>query len=265
MRVTGYPIPGKKKSRKLLKAFCGGIPDAWVFDRGMPRLMPGPAAFYGISYGIHPLYQRAKASGQDVYYIDNAYFDKARGMYYRVTRNALQWRGIGSSDGRRFAELGVEIKPWRNDGKHVLICPQSDEFMKTACNYQTNWTQDTVAKLSKITKRELRVRPWSPNKVQWFATLENDLRDCWAVVVYSSSSATSAMLQGIPAICTAHDCIARPLIGASLDRIENPPMPDNRLQWAQMAADHQWTLEEMRSGKCWSDLQRFAAEDRRAA
>jgi len=250
--VVGYPTPGKAKARVLLDAFCAGAGGRVSEDISMLR-GSGGAAFYGVVPGTLRLYDRAREEGRDVYYLDNAYFDPTREVYFRATLGRLQHEGLGSSDGKRFATLGIPIEPWRRGGSHILLCPQSDQFMRDVAKYQGNWTQDTLDALRALTDRELCVRPWTGNKREWYRTLPEDLVDCWALVTYSSASAITAMLSGVPAIVTAEDSIARPLAGR-LEDIESPPRPDGRREWACVVADNQWTLDEMRSGLCWRTL-----------
>lgn len=248
--VIGYPTPGKAKARLLLDAFCAGAGGKVAKDI---RLQPGAAAFYGVVTATLPIWQQAKREGREVYYLDNAYFDSTRQVYFRATLNGLQHTGLGQSDGKRFARLNIPIRPWRRSGSHIVICPQSDSFMREVAGYPGNWLEDTLKLLRERTDRELRVRPWNGNKAAWYATLPDDLKDCWAVVTYSSASAITAMLSGVPAICTAEDCISRSMAGL-VDDIELPPMPDCRLEWAQVVADQQWTTEEMRTGLAWRML-----------
>ena len=253
-KVTiGYPTPGKAKAKLILEAFCAGA-NGKVADSHV-SLLPGPASFYGVVPETKHLWKAAKREGRDVYYIDNAYFDSAREVYFRVTRNRLQHPGYGESDGKRFASLNIPIQPWRESGTHVLVCPQSVQFMRDVAEYQGDWLKDTLTALKLLTDRPVRVRAWSGNKKEWFRGLPEDLKDCHCLVSYSSSSSITALLSGVPAISTGDDAIARPVTGR-LEDVENPPKPseDERRAWASVAADNQWTLPEMRSGLTWRML-----------
>lgn len=255
--VVGYATPGKEKSASILEAFCAGADRCGAGGRVVreapPRLLAGAAAFYGVTPATQHLWLQARREQREWYYIDNAYFDKWRQVYFRVTRGALQHHGLGRSDGRRYARLGIQVRSWRapGAGRHVLLCPQSDEFMRTCALRQGDWVSDTIAELKQHTRRELRVRPWNGNKKAWYATLPDDLANCWALVTYSSASAITALLEGIPAFCTALDCISGPVTERALSSIERPRYPVNRESWARVVADNQWTLDEMRSGLCW--------------
>lgn len=249
--MNGYPTPGKAKARMILDAFCAGANGSVA--ESLTQLLPGPAAFYGVVAETKHLWTQAKAEGRDVIYIDNAMFDATREVYFRATKNRLQHSGLGYSDCKRFDALNLEIKPWRRVGTHVLICPQSDQFMRDVVGYPGSWLKDTVDALERLTDRPLRIRPWTGNKRTWYQSLPEDLKDCWALVTFSSASAITAMLSGIPAIVTADDCVSAPMAG-KLGQVERPPMPESRREWAGLVADNQWSLGEMRAGLAWRML-----------
>jgi len=254
--VVGYPTPGKGKAKQLVGAFCEGAGGKLV-EQIPEQLLPGAAVFYGVTAATVHLWRQAKAEGREWYYIDNAYFDVCRDKYFRVTRCRLQHDGRGTSDGKRFRRLGIPVQPWRGAGEHLLVVPQSDEFMRVCAGYPGSWLEDVLHDLRVDTKRELRVRPWSRDKKAWYATLPADLDRCHLLVTYSSAAAISALLAGVPAIVDSRDSIAWPM-STQNDGLETPRRPEGREAWAAVVADRQWTIEEMRSGLAWEMLQETA-------
>lgn len=246
--LTAYVQPGKAKSRIICKAFAHGCGGAAVEDC---QLRPGPMFLYGVAEGTESIWRKA-ADGRDRYLGDNAYFDGAREQYFRVTKNRLQHCGIGESDGSRLRTLRLEIAPWRRAGEHVLVCPQSPQFMRAAAGYRGDWTADVLRALRALTDRPVRVRPWLRDKGKQAATLAADLIGAYAVITWSSAAAVQAVIAGVPVVCAGQSAAA-PMAGA-LDQIERLPMPDNREQWAAVLADQQYTLGEMRSGLAWGML-----------
>lgn len=247
--VTCYPQDGKKKSYDICSAFAVGCGGRVVTD-GVYR--GGPAMFYGVDTANEQVWRDVRASGADWYYADNAFFDQCRGKYFRVGKNQLQHSGFGTSDGKRFARLGLRLEPWRTTGAHILVTPQSDHFMRVAAGFP-NWLESTLAVLNRCTDREIRIRAWNRDKLKLAQQLPQALAGAWALVTYSSGSAISAILSGIPAISTG-ECIARRMCGTLAETIENPLMPE-RQEWANVVADHQWSLDEFRSGETWRVLQ----------
>lgn len=248
MALTCYPVAGKKKSFDICVAFSRGA-EAQIGT----MLREGAAFFYGVDGSNVEIWNRVRELGREFYYCDNAYFDGARQRYFRVTRNALQHSGVGISDGKRLAKLGIEIKPWRTAGRHVVVCPQSAHFMHTVVGRPGDWLEDVMPEIAAVTDRPVLVRGWSADKGKMAATLEQDLVDAHVLVTWSSAAAIAAILAGVPAIVLG-ECAAAPVAGTTMDQIENPPTPDGREQWAAVLADNQWTLDEFRAGVAWRAL-----------
>lgn len=246
--VNCYPVADKAKSLDICRAFAQGA--GGIIHHRAKELAPGPSFFYGVDASNIHIWRQARDNHQDpFYYCDNAYFDSTRQEYFRITRDRLQHSGLGSTDGERFAALGIELKPWRRIGEHVVLCPQSDSFMRDIARYEGNWTQDAMSRLSQISKRPIRLRLWSPDKGKLASTLADDLKNAHALVTWSSAAAITAILSGIPAIVMG-ECAAEPMAAIRLEDVECPPRPD-RLHWAGVLADNQWTLDEMRRGVAW--------------
>jgi hypothetical protein len=221
-----------------------------AFDQGcgggvqlLGELSPGPVAMFGHE-ALEPLLRRAQADGRTWYYGDHAYF--GRGRFFRCTRNAMQHAGVaGDPDPRRFLSFGIPVKPWRNSGSHIVLCPNSESFL--ARYGVPNWVDETIAALKAATDRKIVLR-WKNDAAR--RPLAADLVDAWAVVTFTSNSAVEAVLAGVPAFCTA-PCAAAAMSGANLQAIEAPVMPNGRLEWAARLANNQWTLEEMAAGQLW--------------
>ena len=246
MALIAHPVPGKLKAQLICKAFIDGAPKNAQGD-----------VFFGVNHGNLAPYLRAKALGRDWYYLDNTYFDKHRGMYFRVTKNALQCSGAESSDGKRFRSMGVEIKPWRETlGDTLLLCEQNDNFMATAVGYKGNWRRNTLATLMMLKPPyKVRLRPWNPDKKQNAITLLHELPGLRAVITHSSGSAITALLEGTPAI--SESGAARLLTGPlTRENLLHWTRPSNREQFAWALADNMWTLDEIRNGEAWAWLNR---------
>lgn len=251
--VNCYPQDGKRKSFDICAAFargCGGrVVTTNVWERG-------DAMFYGVSDANEGVWRQAQAVRDEhtYFYADNAFFDQYRGVQYRVGINRLQHPGTGASDGTRFRRLGIPLKDWRTRGEHILVTPQSDHFMNVVVQYPGNWLSDTLAAIKQYTDRPIQVRLWNRDKFKLAAELPQQLENCWALVTHSSGSAITALMMGIPVVATA-PCIISPMSGR-IEDIDNLPLPEGRQQWAEVVADQQWTLDEMRSGQCWEMLHR---------
>lgn len=246
--INAYPVDGKRKSFELCQAFvdsCGGK----VITDGVLR--EGAAFFYGVDGSNVDVWRAVQRERRDYFYSDNSYFDATRGDYFRVTRNGLQHSGTGPSNGKRFASLRIDVKPWRRRGDHIVMCPQSDHFMTVIAGVAFDWTRHTRDALARFSGRPLRLREWNRDKSALSATLPADLDGAHALVTWSSAAAVEAVLSGVPVVCTG-PCAAAPM-GGDIADIECLPTPA-REQWAGVLADNQWTVSEFRRGLALDEL-----------
>jgi len=245
MTLRLFPVPGKAKSDMICKAFAFGAPPS-----------AEGSVFFGTE-GQMDAFTKAKARGGPWYYIDNSYFDKHRGLYFRVTKNALQVDPRDKvSDGKRFAKLGIPVRERMVLGGLMIVVPQSDQFMKST-GYVGDWAAVTARRLEGMGCPYVHVHPWQRDKIargEAFAALLSRAR---LVVTYSSAAAITALLEGVPAISVS-DTAAAHWIGGEFHQgnVLDPQIASiaERRQFAEVLADHQFTLEEFRSGKAWAAL-----------
>lgn len=227
-------------SRAVCAAFADGsgapiVPPA--------PLLPGDVAMYGCLRGLLPTLKQAQREGRAWYYLDNGYFRAGHYHgYYRATRNAYQHDGSGRHGPDRFERLGLEIKPWRAGGRHVLVCPPGDVWAGLMDFDAADWLRATLAQIAAHTDRPVVVRhKKTPHP------LSVDLTDCWALVTYMSNVAVTSLLEGVPVFATG-PCAAARMGRTNLLHIESAYYPPDREQWAWNLAANQWTLDEMRAG-----------------
>lgn len=260
--VTAYPVKGKQKSIDICRAFIEGCGGALAHDQP-DRLHPGAAFFYGVDASNVHLWDLVLREGREFYYCDNSYFDQTRQTYFRVTRNRLQHSGEGTSDGKRFAELGIPIYPANVNQLrgHVVVCPQSDWFMDRIVRYGPTgeWLRYALANIKSepvFDQCEVRVRSWSPDKAKLSRSLPEDLIGALLLYTHSSAAAVTALLAGVPVVCSP-TCAAYPL-SSRYDSHDNfnvfYPSIESRTELMDVLADNQWTLNEMRSGIAWGVL-----------
>ena len=219
------------------------------------------SVFFGTE-GVLSAFQKAKSGTW--WYIDNSYFDKHRGIYFRVTKNALQVDPRGkTSTGERFERLNVPIKRWRDPlGEDTLLCPQSDDFMKSTLGLKGyDWAADVRAIINTYDCPDLpvRVRPWNRNKLVAASVLEHELPHCRLVISHSSSASITALLEGVPSISTGMTAAAYHLTGPlTRESFIDPPRPnyEDRYQFASVLADNQFTLSEFSTGVAWKWLEK---------
>lgn len=235
MALTLHPVPGKAKAKMLCEAFAAGAPRDAIGH-----------VFYGVTDGNLSAWRHVQALGLDYWFIDNSYFDKTRGVQFRVTKNRTQYGGAIVSDCKRFDAMGIDIVPlhpfeFDDSEVRVLAVEQSALFMTLVARNE-GWLE---MKLRQYNTNRVRRRPWGPDKMTLQTTLQQDLDRSNIVVTHSSAAAVAAVLSALP-VDVSKESAAHPF-----SRLAN--WPDRRL-WAGALADNQFTIDEMKDGTAWRML-----------
>lgn len=190
----------------------------------------------------------------------------------------VSWGGYLFDDGRFLNEnspsdrwysiskkQNIEIKPWRQDGDHILITLQkeNDSSLKGVDNF--TWATNVIKEIRQYTDRKIIIRghplnkrPYPPIEGTTFsqnALLEDDLKNCWALVSYTSLSSVEAVCEGIPVFTNGVGNMAWPVANHDFSTIENPYMPE-RTQWLFDTAYMQWSMDEFADGSVWQHLRK---------
>jgi len=233
-----HRAPIKKYSRDWCQAFAKGSGGKIVDKHTL-----GTWAGYGAPI-LHDGLQQSIRAGFDFYFGDHAYF--GRGKFWRVTKNAYQHDGRGAGDMQRLARFHTKAEPWKKDGRHILICTQTDRYyVRFGVD---DWVDNILNILKLYTDRPIVVRRKST-----IHPLAQDLKDAHCLICCSSNAAVEAIMQGVPVITTG-DCAASRMGLHDPASVENPYYPDDRMEWAAALAANQWTLEEITAGLCWEQI-----------
>lgn len=248
VKPVSYYAASEFTSPKVAYAFAKGCGGTLTDDLGY--LFDGPVAAFG-SPPAWPLLRRAQAADRDIFYIDHAYF--SRGKYYRITKNAYQHDGRGTSTGERFNGFRrLSIKPWRAAGSHIVVCPNSAVYFGLHGLNVDHWLLEVTTTLRAFTDREIRVR-WKVQRADRPIAL--DLVDAWAVVVFSSAAALDGLMAGVPVFTLAPFAASARMGLSDLTQIEQPFYPDDRESFLSVLADNQWTIQEILKGQAWRELE----------
>jgi hypothetical protein len=202
---------------------------------------------YGILRGCDRIIKQCQWIGRDFYHIDHGYFKRGHYEgYYRVSKNGLQWDGIGKFPSDRWASLGIKISPWRRSGRNVVVCPISRAVADFYGIDSHKWLTSVVSELSNFTDRPVIVKPKDDGD------LRPVLNDAFILVAHQSNAATEAIVHGIPAIVLGPSA-AIPVARTRISDVENPNYAE-RESWCHGLAYHQWTIAELRDGRCWEWL-----------
>jgi hypothetical protein len=171
----------------------------------------------------------------------------------------------------RANQLGINLRPWRTQGEHILICLQhtkSEQWKELPPLEQ--YIQNTVAEIRRHSERKIIIRSHPRCLIQQTPKLKNveyeipkqiensyddfdlNFANAWAVVSWSSNPGIHAVLNGIPAF-VGYQSLAYDVANKDFSTIENPIMPD-RQQWLNNYVHTEWTVEEIAQGLPFSQL-----------
>lgn len=192
-----------------------------------------------------------------------------RGTTWKVGLNGVN-RAAGyapqGNDNDRAQQLGLSLKPWRTQGKYILICGQHNKSLQWQNQPPlSKWFLDTYDTIRQHSERPIVFRPHPRSRLEHIERgLKNvyrqepcpikntyddfDLKfnNTWATVSWSSNPGIHSIIEGVPAIVGA-DSLAYDVAEHNLANIENPCCPD-RTQWLNDYAWTEFTVEEIAQG-----------------
>ena len=243
----------RHKAQHHMKAMEAGFPGdrCNLDDNRLAKVRGGQPSLHiigGLQYGALARLCEIRAGGEPYIFYDRAYFgggprsDRLRIEANAYQRHILDWH---VEPGRARA-LGVELADWRKDGSHILVVPPGPAIRSLFG--LGDWEKETLARLKRCTDRPVRVS-YKDDPVP----LAERLRNCWAVVTWTSNVAVDAICAGIPAFVSRWSA-AMPVAEnlAQLESyIEGPrrhPGVADREEWADSLAWGQFNLDEIASG-----------------
>lgn len=191
--------------------------------------------------------------------------------YWRVAidgHHPTRYLGAMQMPPDRWMKLGLEMKPWRSRGAHVVFAGSSEKYHEFYdLDHPTRFAEKYVTRLYKeLTKRTIIYRPkpsWEdacPVHGAMFSygrgtSIHDVLRDAHCLVTHGSNAVFEAVMEGVPCIVMG-DAVAKPISSVALEDVEAPRLASDaeRLQWGGNLAYCQWTLDEFHSGEAWSHI-----------
>ena len=204
------------------------------------------------------------------YSLNSVYPDT--GTYFFDTLDANKWTTYSNWH-------NASLKPWRTDGKHILIFCQRPKGFNMFID-QEAWLDDTIAKIRQYSSRPIMIRMHPGDgsrekqiqKIQkkYGATVSisthDNIRDalvnCWCTVGINSTPNVVAVIEGIPGYIEdpVHSWAAD-VSFTDLAQLENPPLLD-RSHWINKIANIHWSNDEVKSGQLWAAIKRYISASR---
>jgi hypothetical protein len=240
----------------VVRAFAEGIGCRLAYAEDEPETLSEIPVVWGVLRDSDRILAQAKARQMYFFYIDHAYFDRGHGKSYRITRNRYEAGPIRKCPPDRIGALDIEVKPWRESGHEIIVCPPTEYFM--AAHDCADWLETTLETLTEVTERPIVLRE-KPKPGEAAVPLKTALKTAHALVTHSSNVAIEAACLGTPVFVNPASAAA-PVGETDLSKIETPSCPD-RDPWLAHLAYNQFSLDEIRSGEAWRLLMELEERD----
>lgn len=179
------------------------------------------------------------------------------------------------------SEWKLNKKPWRGDGNHIVIAMQLPGDSSLRKQDLSEWVIGVVETLLQKTNKEIRIRTHpafndddhhqiinlykylgklaSPrvkfsygNIVPW----DEDLKNCYAVIAYSSGLSIDAIDNGIPVIAVDQANFAYDISSHYVDDINSLKLvsEQEKAKWYNELSHSQWSTQEVTQGIVWNHL-----------
>jgi hypothetical protein len=216
----------------------------------------------------HKIMKQCWQDGRTFFYVDTGYFGNERTSsnpngwkyWHRVVKNDLQHGEIITRPDDRFRKFNKKFKPWKKDGRKILVAAPDEKPCKFYGVTKEDWVQQTVEIIKQYTDRPVEVRERAAKRIDRIATdtLQSALdNDVFALVTFNSVAAVESIFHGIPAFTLAPANAAGPVALQDLARINEPYYPDQDklYAWACHLAYGQVHVNEFRDGSALKILE----------
>ena len=192
-----------------------------------------------------------------------------RGTTWKVGLNGINrdaYFGPSGNSSDRVRLIGLQVKPWKYNGEHILIAGQHDKSLQWKdMPAMATWVHDTITFIRAQTDRPIIFRPHprcplpaiehdfkhvkrqEPLQIKGsYDDFDMQFNNIWATVSWSSNPAIHSIINGVPAF-TGPSSLAFDVAEQNLRNIENPLYGD-RTQWLNDYAHTEYTIEEISKG-----------------
>lgn len=183
-----------------------------------------------------------EAVGAKVVVCENGWIGKGTYAIALNQHNGAGWWRIGSEN--RWPSFGIELKPYRTKGEHVLVVPQRGMGIPPV-GMPRKWGEDIVRRLASKTDRPIMVRHPAFRE----EPIEHLFEGAHACVIWASGAGIKAIVNGCPVFHEMPLWIGGPASEYGIEDLEYPNTSAGlreymlyRLSWAM------WKEEEVSSG-----------------
>ena len=210
-----------------------------------------------------------RANSQRFAFVDMPYFNRwlpgqdLNNSWWRFCIGGVHDRSKLNVTIDRFETFNRRVSPWRSHGEHILICPSSETMTRYMHNMSVeSWCDIVFQEIRKQTNRPIKIRH-KPRKngtsgpAAADISIEDDLKNCHALVTSGSLAAVDALMLGVPVFTTSiKHCPTAWCSNTDFSKMEEPVLFDRELLLANLAWK-QYTIDEMKSGFCYESVHRL--------
>lgn len=286
MKIISFPNSCANNGRPILPLLEQGIQSCGdtVIQKMKPEYIECDAALMwsvstlgGAAKGRQQIWDLFRSKNIPVIVIEVGLLK--RDVYWKLGINGINRLATFPNKNKasdRWEQIGLQLKPWKNNGDYILICAQSKHDIFWPKISMEKWIEASIKQIREVTDRPILVRPHprAPIKVNLnqFSNVsmqspkhvkgtydafnfEDALKNCWAVVNFNSNPGVEAIIAGIPTF-VSEQSLAFDVANSNLLNIEQPRTPD-RTQWANNLAYCEWNNNELQSGEAWDLVRRL--------
>lgn len=179
-----------------------------------------------------------------------------RGITWRIGINGYT---LPKTYTKRSNILNVSMKPWRNNGSHILLCGQNpSSHLWSNMPTVEEWVISTMNKIKTFSDRPIIFRPHPRDHTRFNVPalvpqklagtyddydFDSALDNAWMVINPSSTPGPLSIISGVPVIVSPLS-LAYPM-STDIKDIENPYRPD-REEWFEQVCNTEWTIDELK-------------------
>tara|TARA_B110000503_G_scaffold69653_1_gene108552 strand:- start:773 stop:1720 length:948 start_codon:yes stop_codon:yes gene_type:complete len=256
-----------------------GVIQGWQHDLGknMPhlklrKLVMDRNANTHVCTADANLFLYANKSNQPHHYLRYSFngIFPTTGQYFDNIVDPIRWQQISR-------DTGIHLEAIKRYGRNILICAQRHQGWSMGNISLDKWLLDTCHAIRKYSDRPILIRLHpkdnasnrrAPQIQQLFKnfkgvalsrnnSIEDDLKNCWAVVNHNSSSIVGPLIKGYSAFITdpiKSQCAE--VAHHNFQDIETPKEFD-RQRWLERISMFHWKFSELENGTAWRHIRQY--------
>jgi hypothetical protein len=190
----------------------------------------------------------------------------ATGNYFTDRVDPARWQKIKT-------DIGFDLKPWRQNGNHILICLQRNGGWSMGNTDVMSWCNKTILELKKYTDRPIIVRAHPGDKrakkylklnhpnvsISSNPSILQDFSNSWATITYNSSPGVASAIEGIPVFVTDPNpkiSQAYDVANTDISKIETPDL-FSRQSWVEKISMCHFNFDDLKQGIAWNIIKEY--------